>query len=243
MKKYAVWSVMTALSAGSAGIADTIYPQNNGFELANQVAANRITYVSQTDTVRSPGWTLYGGGAGSNRVAVTCNGWVGLGGLTNNITNGNSDGTTSTYGQAMQIRGGDGKYGTNATVNSAYISTTFTLAQRYTNVTVQFDYRSRVSAANKIDVYIVDSNNTAFYLGGKQQCTQAMVNFSTTNSVSLGAGTYKLYLVGAVNNDAYTALVDNVQINAEPENMVILGFSGGSLNAARPVPAEIKSFL
>jgi hypothetical protein len=231
MKKKVVWGFMALCGLVSTGLADIIYPSNNGFELTNQVAAARITYVSQTNTVTSPGWTLYGGGAGSNLVAVTCNGWVGL--VNNNITNGNHDGTTSTYGQAMQIRGGDGKYGTNATVNSAYISTSFALAKLYTNVTVQFDYRIRNTTADGIRSYIVAADNTVYDMGIKQQATTNFVTFVTpsSNSVSLAAGTYKLYLVGTVNNNAYTAIVDNVQINAipEPATLGMVGFFGTAL--------------
>jgi hypothetical protein len=216
MKKNVLWIIMAACSMAACSMAVVIYPANNGFELTNQVVAARITYVSQTNTVTSTGWTLYGGGANSQLVAVVANGWTGL--VNNNLTNGNHDGTTSTYGQAMMFRGGDGKYGTNATLRSAYISTLFTFAEAMTNVTVQFDYRSRAANANQIKAYIVDTNNTVYDMGFRQSLTTNFVTFksSGTNVQSLAAGTYALYLVGGVDNNAYTAIVDNVQINAAP---------------------------
>jgi len=220
MKKQIVWGIMTLCGLASVALADIIYPANNGFEVTDMGASTRITYASETNTTLAPGWTLYGGGGATpNLVALTANGWTGLAAPNNNLTNGNSDGTTSTYGQALQFRGGDGFYGANATTASAYISTPFTLSQSYSNVTVQFDYRGRYDAtyANLINVYIVASDNTVFSLGGKQQITAAMVNFSTPTSASLAAGTHTLYLVGAVNNASYASLVDNVQITAIPE--------------------------
>jgi hypothetical protein len=223
MKKQVVWGIMALCGLVSTGLAEIIYPQNNGFEVTNQVVAAKINYVSQTNTVTSPGWTLYGGGANSQLVAVVANGWVGLSG-NNNITNRNSDGTTSTYGQAIMLRAGDGKY-TNAALSSAYIAADFTLSQAYTNVTVQFDYRIRAAASGGIiHSWIVSTNGTVWDMGTKQQNTTNFVTFVSSGAniaTNLTAGTYKLYLVGEAPSGGWSSshavMLDNVQINAIPE--------------------------
>jgi len=215
-----------------------IYPTNDGFEVTNITAANpglRAISVSQTSTTVAPGWTLYGGGDGAGLIALVANGWAEL----DDATNGNHNGTTSNYGQALYIRGGDGKYGAAATDASAYAAQEFTLSQAYSDVTVQFDYRTRSTLANLINVYIVAADNTVYSLGGKQQTTTDMVNFSTPDSASLAAGTYTLYLVGVVNSDYYSALVDNVKITAIADQLTVspasLTFSSSNWNTPQTV--------
>ncbi len=212
---------MTAGSLIAYSQAVVLYPVNNGFEVTNQVAANvalRATYVSGTNTVTAPGWTLYSYSRLQHAWSVLERP-SSLAGNANNITNGNSGGTASTYGQALFLDGGDGKYGANATLRSSYASTEFTLSKGYSNVTVQFNYRMRAASfANTIQAYIVSGSGAVWNMGSKAAATNDFVTFVTpgANAASLAAGTYKLYLVGAVDNKTYNALVDNVQINAEP---------------------------
>ncbi len=235
MLKQAILSIAALAGLGLVGYASgaTIYPVNDGFESPDVSAnagsqSNSYAYANQSGgngpfntSAPGVGWTFTSGGVG-----IASNGSAfGVAGATNLNNNSGAGNTTSQYGQAGLLQGGDGSL-------TANISQSITLPAGTTSATLNFDDEGRNnSGPNGINVYL-----DGVQVGGT--LTPISNTSFNTETVSLGAisGAHTIAFAGKnPNGGDNTSFIDNVRIIAvpEPASFGILGLGALSLLARR----------
>jgi hypothetical protein len=179
---------------------------NDGFETPDEyILWGSAFNAYDTPSGTSASWSFQGSsGIAANGSAFNVS----------NAPNGNSDGTTSTLGQAGFIQQGDG---TITDGGSASISQVLTLNAGTYDFSVQTE--GRPSGFNPLTAILYNAALTTDYLD---------LNFTPTSSTSFNAvtssftvpttGQYDLYFVGDGNdgNDV-TSFIDNAEVTAVPE--------------------------
>ena len=190
-------------------VMSVIYPANNGFELPNLQSNTSGNYqyplgvggaVTLADQGGS-GWTFSGlTGVADNGSDPNGNSFDVV-----NATNGNADGTMSSFGQAGLIQN-DNSF---TSFGPSVISQAITLAQPG-NVSVTFAIEQRDTRGNNP----IDVTFDNFDLGTYEALSGSSFNTVTTPSVFLTAGTHTLSFTGTNTQDAdNTQFIDNVQVN------------------------------
>jgi hypothetical protein len=219
-------------SISSLASATVIYPVNNGFEVPD-LTGTGYTNAYEYNVPSSVGtWTFTGGSGVANNSS-------GFG--VAHAPNDNSDGATSTYGQAAFIQGIGTISQTITGVTGGTVSLTFLMENRGGDE-VHPDPTNNpgleVEVYNPIDVTLVDSNGDSTDLGtySPPAANNDTSTFQTvtTSTVDVAGGTYTVEFTGtnSENSDAggVTSFIDSVQIsNAVPEPASIGLLSIGAL--------------
>ncbi len=188
----------------------TIYPANSGFESPN--FQNSFAYQPS-----APGWT-FGRASG-----IAANG-SGFGVVA--APNGNSDGATSSLGQAAFIQGGDG-----TTAAGSYFSQQLDFQAGSASVT--FSIEGRGDQHNPINVKLDDID-----LGTYSAASGLSFNTITTPSVSINAGRHTLYFIGTnPGGGDNTEFIDDVSLTNVPAAIerIADGAPGPSTTVPRPI--------
>ena len=218
MKRVIAFAGVAALGIVASARATTIYPLNNGFEI-NDLGSGGSAYEYGT----VPGWTISGNpGEAANGSAFAVS----------NATNGNSDGTKSTAGQAALFQGGDGTLAGNSitqsvTTPAGQLSINYAAEQR--NCCGTNTPPTPPALNESIKVYL-DGNLVDTELPG----TGNFANYSTT-SVPVSAGQHIIGFAGLAGTGDTTVFVDNVSVSVvpEPASLGLLGIGAISLFARR----------
>ncbi len=199
-------------------VMSVLFPANNGFELPNLLSNTYGNYqytlggggpVTLADQGGS-GWTF------SGLTGVADNGSDPGGNSFNvvNATNGNADGTMSTFGQAGLIQ--NDQFFTS--FGPSVISQAITFAQGG-NVSVNFALEQRGTVGNNP----IDVKFDNFDLGTYEALSSTSFNTVTTPSVFLTAGTHTLSFTGTnTQGDDNTQFIDNVQVNVADVDIGVL---------------------
>jgi hypothetical protein len=181
--------------------ADVIFPANNGFEVPDQgtpdYSSGGTNYgVGTAPTGTGVGWTFMGNSG------VSANGSV-FG--TSNATNGNSDGTTSTVGQAGWIQANFANAEIAQDV-AGFVAGT---------ASITFSLEARPGAAgNPIDVLLDGTNFGTF----TPTSSSSFTTFTTIDTdVTAGSHYLQFIGVGDTAGDDIMSFVDNVSINNAPD--------------------------
>jgi hypothetical protein len=187
----------------------TILPINNGFEVPN-LGAGPLAFgygtpigSPQLPSVAGIGWTFVGASG------ITANGAFDQSG----DSNGNSDGTKSTSGQAAFIQYAPQSF-PGLTLSSISQALTFQAGTASVTFSIQ---RRDVFGNNPIDVKI-DNQDLGTYLA----TNLTGFNTITTPTVAVTAGIHTLYFIGTnpsgagSSNGDVTQFIDNVSLTNDP---------------------------
>ena len=176
-------AIATSIGIASSAMAATIYPANNGFEV-NDLGSGAGAYEYGT----VPGWTISGNpGEAANGSAFGVTG----------ATNGNSDGTTSTAGQAALFQGGDG------TLTGTAITQSVTIPRGPLTINFAAEERGCCSGTNNESLNVYLDGNLIHTVTSSQLSTGSFTSFSTPATAVLAAGAHTIGFAGLRRNRRY----------------------------------------
>jgi len=208
IRKGLIFAAVALLEFTSNPLSAASIVANDGFESPDEfVKWGSTNNAFETPSGTSASWSFQGSsGIAANGSAFNVN----------NAPNGNSDGTTSTLGQAGFIQQGDG---TISDGGSASISQVLTLNAGTYDFSVLTEGRPSSHGGDPLTAILFNGALTAQYMD---------LNFTPTSSSSFNAvsgsftvpttGQYDLYFIGDGNNgNDVTSFIDNAEVNAVPE--------------------------